>query len=56
MEERKEIPAKAAKEGRKFTKVEQKRLDELYSEKIEQYLDTGYGACYFQQDKIAGKL
>ena len=43
----------AAKGRRKLTTSEQRRLDFLYSEKIEQYLDAGHGACWLQKDDIA---
>ncbi len=52
-EEKKEIALQAAKENRTLTKNEQRRLHELSSEKIEQYLQVGYGACHLKHDNVA---
>ncbi|MCX7925278.1 MAG: TetR family transcriptional regulator [Fimbriimonadales bacterium] len=36
-----------------LTPAQEARLKKLYSERIEQYLDAGYGACWLQHDEIA---
>ena len=52
-EERMEIVRNAEKQKRSLAKSEQERLDFLHSEKVEQWLDAGYGACWLKRDKIA---
>ena len=52
-EERKEIAKGAQRAGRSLTTSELRRLDYLYSEKIEQFLAAGYGSCFLQRDDIA---
>ena len=52
-EEREEIVQNAVHKGKPLTQPEQRRLDFLYSEKVEKYLDSGYGACWLQRDAIA---
>jgi len=52
-EERTDILRDAAKQKRKPTKAEQERLEFLYSEKVEELLDTGYGACWLRRDDVA---
>ena len=49
-EERKEILREAAKQKRRLSTSEQKRLDFVYSEKVEKWLDTGYGACWLHRE------
>lgn len=51
--EREELVKKAADTGRTLTKAEQAQLEFLFSEKVENYLDAGYGACWLQQSPIA---
>lgn len=53
IDERKEITEQTTREGRGPSKSEQERLDELHSEKIEKYLDAGYGACWLKRDDVA---
>jgi REP element-mobilizing transposase RayT len=43
----------AKKKGVKLTKFEQKRMENLFSERIEGYLDAGYGACWLKNDAVA---
>lgn len=51
--ERKDIVKNARQQNRELTAVEQERLDKLFSERIEQYLDSGQGACYLARAEIA---
>jgi REP element-mobilizing transposase RayT len=51
--EREEIVRRAQQQGRPVTAVEQRRLDELFSEKVEKYLDAGHGACWMNRPDIA---
>jgi len=52
--ERQDILLTAQRQGRQLTPTELKRLDELFPERIEAYLDTGSGACYLSKPEIAG--
>jgi len=52
-EEREELMKKAAQEGGMLTKAEQEQFEFLFLEKVEKYLDAGYGACWLQQSPIA---
>jgi len=52
-EERVEIVREADKQKRKLSLSEEKRLEFLYSEKVEQWLDAGYGACWLKQNEVA---
>ncbi len=36
-----------------LSEVEQKRLRDLHADKVERYLDTGHGACWMKQPRIA---
>jgi len=51
--ERADIVATAEEQGRSLSASEALRLDELYAEKIETYLDSGYGACHLRDSRIA---
>lgn len=53
LEERKEILESAKRAGRTLTQSEKERMEFLYSEKIERFLDAGYGSCWLQRDDIA---
>jgi menaquinone-specific isochorismate synthase len=53
--ERDAIPETAAQMGRKLTPQEEERLDELYAQHIEEYLDRGAGACHLRDMRI-GKM
>ena len=39
--------------NRKPTKYELKRIDELFSESVEGFLDAGYGACWLNRNDVA---
>jgi REP element-mobilizing transposase RayT len=51
--ERQDVIKTAEQQGRKLTRSEQMRLDELYSERIEAALDAGTGACHLAKPGIA---
>ncbi len=53
MEERKYYREICEKEHRTLTEDEIKRLQYLYSERIERFLDAGYGSCILQIPKVA---
>ena len=50
--ERENIIKTAQQMGRPLSDHEQKRLRDLYSEKVEKYLDAGYGKCWMKDDRI----
>ena len=52
-EERETLQEAARLAGRDFTDEERQRLQALYSEKIEQYLDSGFGACLLNRPEVA---
>ena len=47
------ILKKPKKNKHKLTKAEQKRLQKLFSDKVEKYLDAGHGACWLKNNKVA---
>lgn len=51
--ERKNIVKTAEQMNRPLSKHEERRLAHLYSEKVERYLDAGYGTCYMNDDRVA---
>ena len=51
--ERKNIVKTAEQMKRPLSKHEEQRLAHLYSEKVERYLDAGYGFCYMNDGRIA---
>jgi REP element-mobilizing transposase RayT len=51
--ERRDIVKRAQQMSRSLTPVEEMRLDELFSEKVERYLDAGTGQCWMNRDEIA---
>lgn len=51
--EREGILRRAAAMGRDLSVYERRRLDRLHSERIERYLDAGYGACYLRDPRVA---
>ncbi|MFN7022370.1 MAG: transposase [Phycisphaerales bacterium] len=51
--ERAEVVAKARAMGRALTVMELARLGVLHSERVEGYLDTGSGACFMREPRIA---
>jgi REP element-mobilizing transposase RayT len=52
--ERKNIVKTAEQMKRPLSKHEEDRLRHLYSEKVERYLDAGFGSCYMKDKRIAG--
>jgi REP element-mobilizing transposase RayT len=54
--ERHEIVARARKENRELTDAERRRLAELFSEKVEKYLDAGHGKCWLRDGRVAGAV
>ena len=53
IEERKQIQGTCKKEQRPLTEDEMKRLQYLYTDRIERYLDVGYGSCVLQKPQAA---
>jgi menaquinone-specific isochorismate synthase len=51
--ERNDILLTAERQGRQPSATELKRLEELFSERIEAYLDSGRGACHLAKPQIA---
>ena len=51
--ERQDIIRTATQMGRPLTEHEKERLDQLFSQKVEKYLDQGSGKCWLRQDRIA---
>ncbi len=51
--ERDEIIAKAIAEGKALSKAEDDRLKQIFSERIESYLDAGAGECWMKDPVIA---
>jgi REP element-mobilizing transposase RayT len=54
--ERENIVKTAERMKRPLSKHEEKRLAHLYSEKVERYLDAGFGSCYMKDARIAGTV
>ncbi|MBR5080705.1 MAG: transposase [Victivallales bacterium] len=52
-EERKQIFGNCPEEEQMPTKEEIRRFQYLYSEKIEKYLDSGYGSCVLREESVA---
>jgi Rad3-related DNA helicase/REP element-mobilizing transposase RayT len=50
--ERNDILERAKQQNRELTVSEQSRLKELFSERVEGYLDRGVGACWLRDDRI----
>ncbi len=51
--EREKIASNAELQTRALTEHEEKRLMQLYSEKVEKYLDAGHGECWLKDGRIA---
>ena len=51
--ERKNIVKTAEQMNRPLSKHEEDRLAYLYSQRVEGYLDAGYGDCYMNNDRVA---
>ncbi len=52
--EREDIVKTARQMNRELTPPEGVRLDKLYSDKVEEYLDAGAGECWMRRDDVAG--
>ena len=53
LRERQNIVKTAQQMNRSLSALEQQRLARLYSERVERYLDAGYGACYMTDENVA---
>ncbi len=51
--ERQEIIRILDKTERALSGSEKRRVDKLFSDRIEEYMDRGYGSCIFRDDKLA---
>ena len=51
--ERREIVARPRRQNRELTEAEEHRLAELFSEKVDGYLDAGHGECWLRDQRIA---
>ena len=51
--ERANIIKTAEQMQRPLSELEERRLDHLYSEKIEKYLDAGHGCCFLKDGRVA---
>ena len=54
--ERENIVKTAEQMKRPLSKHEEDRLRHLYSEKVERFLDAGYGSCYMKEERIAKEV
>lgn len=54
--EREDIVKTARQMKRPLSVSEEKRLDKLFSERVESYLDQGSGACWMQKDGVAAAV
>src|SRR6266849_2548201 len=54
--ERKNIIKTAEQMKRPLSQLEERRLAHLYSEKVERYLDAGFGSCYMKDGRIAREV
>ena len=52
--ERRDIIKTAERMKRSLTPQEDRRLEKLFSERVETYLDAGAGECWMRKDDIAG--
>ena len=53
-QERAYIVQQAEAQGRELTSAEKARLAELFTERIESYLDAGHGKCWLRKPEIGG--
>jgi len=51
--ERHERTKEAEANGRALTATERDRLDHLYSERVDEWLNAGHGACHMKDDRVA---
>ncbi len=54
--QRRDIVETARQMYRPLTALEEMRLDKLFSEKVERYLDAGTGQCWMNRDEIAAVI
>lgn len=54
--EREKIVKTAEQMGRALSIQELKRLHKLHSDRVENYLDAGHGACFMKEDPIAATV
>lgn len=54
--ERKNIVKTAEQMKRPLSEHEERRLAHLYSEKVERYLDNGYGSCFMKDERVANQV
>jgi tRNA threonylcarbamoyl adenosine modification protein (Sua5/YciO/YrdC/YwlC family) len=54
--ERYEIVQRASQQKRKLTSAEEQTLAQLFSDKVERYLDAGHGSCALRQPEIAAVI
>ena len=47
------LEAKAIVEGKELSRAERDRLQKLFSERVEKYLDSGMGECWMKKPEIA---
>lgn len=52
-EGRKALTEKIINTGRKPTPTELREINELFSKKVDRYLDAGYGECWLRRDDVA---
>ncbi|MCB9932653.1 MAG: alanine--tRNA ligase [Planctomycetes bacterium] len=50
---RRHLTRVAEQEGRQLSASEGKALDQLFTAKMDEYLNAGYGACYFKDQRCA---
>jgi Rad3-related DNA helicase/REP element-mobilizing transposase RayT len=53
LHERKDIPETAKQLDRDLTNAEIKRLSALHSDRIQEFLDAGYGKCWLKRPEVA---
>lgn len=53
LKERKAIEEKVKNLNREFTEKELKEIQYLYSDRVENFLDSGFGECYLAKPEIA---
>jgi Rad3-related DNA helicase/REP element-mobilizing transposase RayT len=51
--QREQILHRSKQFGREFTPAELKEIHELFSAKVDKYLDSGLGECWLKQDRIS---
>jgi len=51
--ERQDVVKTARQMNRPLTRTEERRLDRLFSDRVEKYLDAGAGECWMREDDVA---